>query len=182
VQNSSPTDLILGNFGTAGGNNNDVRKTNQANETRSKVRYLFAPYSLVIYLTISIDDKAKAKAKAESGKKAVLKGTHSKKIKKVRTSTTFSRPKTLKLARKPKYQRKAIHSEPRLDAYAIIRHPLNSESAMKKIEEHNTLVFVVDVKASKSQIKNAIKKLYSVSVLNVNTLVRYVPFLSLVHC
>ena len=45
---------------------------------------------------------------------------------------------------------------------------------MKKIEENNTLVFVVDVKANKHQIKQAIKKLYDVDALKINTLVRYV--------
>jgi large subunit ribosomal protein L23Ae len=45
---------------------------------------------------------------------------------------------------------------------------------MKKIEENNTLVFVVDVKANKHQIKNAIKQLYDVDALKINTLVRYV--------
>ena len=55
----------------------------------------------------------------------------------------------------------------------MIRHPLNSESAMKKIEENNTLVFVVDIKANKHQIKQAIKKLYDVDALKINTLVRY---------
>jgi len=47
---------------------------------------------------------------------------------------------------------------------------------MKKIEEHNTLVFVVDVKANKYQIKQAIKKLYDVDVLKINTLIRYGQF------
>jgi large subunit ribosomal protein L23Ae len=105
-----------------------------------------------------------------------LKGTNALKAKKIRTSTTFHRPKTLKLPRRPKYQRKAIHSEPRLDHFAVIRTPLNSESAMKKIEENNTLVFVVDVKANKYQIKQAIKKLYDVDALKINTLIRYVIF------
>ena len=45
---------------------------------------------------------------------------------------------------------------------------------MKKIEENNTLVFVVDVKSNKYQIKQAIKKLYDVDALKINTLVRYV--------
>jgi large subunit ribosomal protein L23Ae len=43
---------------------------------------------------------------------------------------------------------------------------------MKKIEENNTLVFIVDVKANKRQIKDAIKKLYDVDVLKINTLIR----------
>ena len=60
-----------------------------------------------------------------------------------------------------------------MDHFAVIRHPLNSESAMKKIEENNTLVFVVDIRANKHQIKQAIKKLYDVDALKINTLVRY---------
>ena len=44
---------------------------------------------------------------------------------------------------------------------------------MKKIEEHNTLVFIVDVKSNKRQIKDAVKKLYDVQAAKVNTLIRY---------
>ncbi len=47
---------------------------------------------------------------------------------------------------------------------------------MKKIEEHNTLVFIVDVKANKRQIKEAVKKLYDVEAARVNTLIRCVHF------
>jgi large subunit ribosomal protein L23Ae len=63
-----------------------------------------------------------------------------------------------------------------MDAHNIILYPLNTESAMKKIEENNTLVFIVDVKANKRQIKQALKKLYDVDTVKVNTLVRYVPY------
>jgi len=45
---------------------------------------------------------------------------------------------------------------------------------MKKIEENNTLVFIVDIKANKRQIKDAIKKLYDVDTVKVNTLIRCV--------
>ena len=62
--------------------------------------------------------------------------------------------------------------EPRLDGHKVIIHPLNTESAMKKIEENNTLVFIVDVKANKRQIKEALKKLYDVDVVKINTLIR----------
>lgn len=95
------------------------------------------------------------------------------KSRKVRTSTTFHRPKTLELSRSPKYPRKSIPHGPRLDSHKVILYPLNTESAMKKIEENNTLVFIVDVKANKRQIKQALKKLYDVETVKVNTLVRY---------
>lgn len=52
---------------------------------------------------------------------------------------------------------------------------------MKKIEEHNTLVFIVDVKANKRQIKEAVKKLYDVEAARVNTLIRYVHLPSKNH-
>ncbi|XP_073756992.1 uncharacterized protein [Callorhinus ursinus] len=43
---------------------------------------------------------------------------------------------------------------------------------MKKTEDNNTLVFTVDVKANKHQIKQAVKKLYDIDVAKVNTLIR----------
>ena len=49
---------------------------------------------------------------------------------------------------------------------------------MKKIEENNTLVFIVDIKANKRQIKEALKKLYDVDCVKVNTLIRYVDISS----
>lgn len=48
---------------------------------------------------------------------------------------------------------------------------------MKKIEENNTLVFIVDIKANKRQIKEALKKLYDVDCVKINTLIRYVSAL-----
>ncbi len=51
---------------------------------------------------------------------------------------------------------------------------------MKKIEENNTLVFIVDVKANKRQIKQALKKLYDVDTLKINTLIRYVMFCGII--
>uniref|UniRef100_F7E0S4 Large ribosomal subunit protein uL23 n=1 Tax=Callithrix jacchus TaxID=9483 RepID=F7E0S4_CALJA len=116
--------------------------------------------------------KAEAKAKALKAKKAVLKGVHSHKKKKIRTSPTFRRPKTLRLRRQPKYPRKSAPRRNKLDHYAIIKFPLTTESAMKKIEDNNTLVFIVDVKANKHQIKQAVKKLYDIDVAKVNTLIR----------
>ncbi|RLV92301.1 hypothetical protein DV515_00013836 [Chloebia gouldiae] len=155
---------------------------------------------------ITVPPKTEAKAKALKAKKAVLKGVHSHKKKKIRTSPTFRRPKTLRLRRQPKYPRKSaprrnkcvggvglcpagggfgvqvmILSDQslrvcdydlRLDHYAIIKFPLTTESAMKKIEDNNTLVFIVDVKANKHQIKQAVKKLYDIDVAKVNTLIR----------
>ena len=95
--------------------------------------------------------KAEAKAKALKAKKAVLKGVHSHKKKKIQTSPTFRQPKTLRLRRQPKYPQKSASRRNKLDYHAIIKFPLTTESAMKKIEDNNTLVSTVDVKAKKHQ-------------------------------
>nr|XP_054518203.1 60S ribosomal protein L23a-like [Pan troglodytes] len=116
--------------------------------------------------------KAEAKAKALKAKKAVLKGVHSHKKKKTRTSPAFWWPKTPRLRKQPKYPRKGTPRRNKLDHYAVIKFPLTTESAVKKIEDNNTLVFIVDVKANKHQIKKSVKKLYDIDVAKVNTLIQ----------
>jgi large subunit ribosomal protein L23Ae len=59
-----------------------------------------------------------------------------------------------------------------MDQFRTIQHPLSTESAMKKIEDHNTLVFIVDLRANKRNIKDAVKKLYDVEAAKINTLIR----------
>ncbi|KAJ8118270.1 hypothetical protein OPT61_g711 [Boeremia exigua] len=122
--------------------------------------------------------KAASKTATKTGKqanaaaKAALRGSYANKKRAIRTSTSFHQPKTLQLSRTPKYPRKSIPHAPRMDASTILIHPLNTESAMKKIEENNTLVFIVDVKANKRQIAAALKKQYDVSCVKINTLIR----------
>lgn len=59
-----------------------------------------------------------------------------------------------------------------MDAFNIIKYPLTTEAAMKKIEDNNTLVFIAHTRANKYHIKASIKKLYEVDVAKVNTLIR----------
>ncbi|XP_024391765.1 large ribosomal subunit protein uL23 [Physcomitrium patens] len=113
-------------------------------------------------------------AKATKAAKALK--TTTKPVKKlwrkVRTSVTFHRPKTLKRARAPKYPRLSAPARNKLDHYEVLKYPLTTESAMKKIEDNNTLVFIVDVRADKKKIKEAVKKMYDIQTKKVNTLIR----------
>ena len=43
---------------------------------------------------------------------------------------------------------------------------------MKKIEDNNTLVFVVDLTANKRQIKAAVNARYDIQCAKINTLIR----------
>ncbi|RWS30488.1 ribosomal protein rpl23a-like protein [Leptotrombidium deliense] len=119
-----------------------------------------------------VKDVTKAKSKALLAQKKVKKGNYLKRTRKVRTSVHFHRPYVKHLPRNPKYPRKSVPHRPRLDKFSIIKHPLTTESAMKKIEDNNTLVFIVDILSNKPQIKMAVKKLYDIDVAKVNTLVR----------
>eukprot|EP01115_Flamella_aegyptia_P002450 TRINITY_DN136510_c0_g1_i1.p1 TRINITY_DN136510_c0_g1~~TRINITY_DN136510_c0_g1_i1.p1 ORF type:complete len:144 (-),score=33.10 TRINITY_DN136510_c0_g1_i1:125-556(-) len=110
--------------------------------------------------------------KAKVAAKAHQKGVNSKRERKQRLNVHFFRPNTLKKSRKPKYPRRSAPSRTKLDAYRILKFPLTTESAMKKMEEDNTLVFITDIIANKNQIKNAIAQLYEVKVAKINTLIR----------
>eukprot|EP01065_Artemidia_motanka_P011159 TRINITY_DN159_c0_g1_i1.p2 TRINITY_DN159_c0_g1~~TRINITY_DN159_c0_g1_i1.p2 ORF type:complete len:158 (+),score=71.51 TRINITY_DN159_c0_g1_i1:64-537(+) len=105
----------------------------------------------------------KKKITAVGGKKATA-----VKKRNVHYSVQFHRPYT-------RYHRKAparaVVPVPKSDQFSIIKHPLTTESAMKKIEDNNTLVFIVDLKANKSQIRNAVRKMYEVRAVKVNTLI-----------
>ena len=53
----------------------------------------------------------------------------------------------------------------------VLIAPLHTEKALNYIEFHNTLVFIVDRKATKHQIKEAVEKAYDVKVEKVRTLI-----------
>jgi large subunit ribosomal protein L23Ae len=110
--------------------------------------------------------------KAAAAAKANKKGVNQKREVAIRTSVHFWRPKTLRLQRNPKFERKALPGRNKLDKYAVLKHPLCTESAMKQIEENNTLTFIVDLKANKRQIAAAVKEMYEIDIVRVNTLIR----------
>jgi large subunit ribosomal protein L23 len=56
------------------------------------------------------------------------------------------------------------------DPRDIIFEPVVSEKSYDLIEHTNTYTFVVDRRANKTEIKEAIKSIFEVSVLSVNTM------------
>lgn len=55
--------------------------------------------------------------------------------------------------------------------YKIIQRPLITEKTFDLIERENKLVFIVNKKANKYQIKQAIEKIHNVKVVKVNTII-----------
>ncbi|MFX1251525.1 MAG: 50S ribosomal protein L23 [Promethearchaeota archaeon] len=55
--------------------------------------------------------------------------------------------------------------------HEVISYPLGTEAAFNLIENENKLVFIVNRKANKHQIKEAVEFLFNVKVVKVNTLI-----------
>merc|ERR1719251_353753 len=121
---------------------------------------------------VDAEKPTKGGAKKAAKVAKAVKGSVARKHRKVRTSVHFFRPKTLIRKRDPKYPRKSVESRSKMDKYRIIQYPVTTESAMKKIEEINTLVFIVDIKATKINIREAVQAMYDVKAAKVNTLIR----------
>jgi large subunit ribosomal protein L23 len=58
-----------------------------------------------------------------------------------------------------------------MDPYEVIHYPLMTEAASLMVEKENKLVFIVNLKASKNDVKKAVEELYEVEVEKVNILV-----------
>ncbi len=56
-----------------------------------------------------------------------------------------------------------------MDPFKILKYPHLSEKAVSLIEKENKIVFIVDRKADKKQIKEAIEKMFEVKVDRINT-------------
>ena len=105
-----------------------------------------------------------AAAKAANGQK--------KQVRKVRHFQKFKKPSTVSVPRNPIYQHKAVQpvSVKRND-YKIIRGQVSSDKSSRKIEDENTIVFWVDLRATKTEISSAVQRLYKVRPVKVSTLI-----------
>jgi len=55
-----------------------------------------------------------------------------------------------------------------MEAQEVVLYPLMTEVASRLIEKENKLVFIVNMKAHKNDIKRAVEELYQVKVKHVN--------------
>lgn len=53
----------------------------------------------------------------------------------------------------------------------VIKYVVITQDAVSLVEKENKITFVVDLKATKSDIKRAVEELYEVQVEKVNTLI-----------
>jgi large subunit ribosomal protein L23 len=58
-----------------------------------------------------------------------------------------------------------------MDPYDVILYPLMTEAASLMVEQENKLVFMVNLKSGKPDVKKAVEELYEVKVQKINMLI-----------
>ena len=58
-----------------------------------------------------------------------------------------------------------------MESYNVIKYPLSTEKAIRMMESENKLVFIVDRKSTKKDIKQSVENTFKVKVEKVTTLI-----------
>ncbi len=58
-----------------------------------------------------------------------------------------------------------------MDPQKVIKRVVITQDTVSLVEKENKITFIVDIRATKKQIKDAVEKLYEVKVEKVNTLI-----------
>jgi large subunit ribosomal protein L23 len=58
-----------------------------------------------------------------------------------------------------------------MDPFDVLKHPAMTEKNVSMIEKENKIVFIVDRKYSKEDIKKAFEQMFNVKVEKVNTMI-----------
>ena len=74
------------------------------------------------------------------------------------------------VARNPLYARRSVQAVSTWDRYSILVAPCTSERFYKKMETENTIIFYVDPRATKTDVKRAFQAAFGVNPERVNTL------------
>jgi large subunit ribosomal protein L23Ae len=120
-----------------------------------------------------MDSKTKQIQKAKNASRTTKKGQNYPKYR-ILTRPRFFKPKTLRVASKPKYARgtRVLGLQNKFDKFSVLTSPLTTEKCMKKMEDQNTMTFIVHPRANKQMIKKSFTDIYGGKVRSVNTLIR----------
>ena len=119
------------------------------------------------------EKQVKTVPRARKFARLIKKGREGKvKFQAYRKSPSFKRnKKSLQtLPRNPKFLKKSVFRENTFDRFSILIAPCTSERFYKKMEKDNTIIFFVNQKANKQQIKAAFKEAFGVMPQRVNTM------------
>ena len=119
------------------------------------------------------NQKQTVRRRAQKFANVLTKGNaRTKAFRKYRTTPVFRR---LKRSLRPikntiGYVRKSVVRQSTWDKFTILRQPVTSERFYKKMEKENTIIFYVDNRASKKDIRTAFQDRFDVTVERINTL------------
>lgn len=57
------------------------------------------------------------------------------------------------------------------DVYNILKYPVQTEKAVRLMQNENKIVFIVDKKANRTEIKKAFEELFKIKPVKVNTMI-----------
>jgi len=57
----------------------------------------------------------------------------------------------------------------KMDPYKVIVKPLSTEKSLRVMDSENKMLFAIDSRATKTDVKKAIKVLYNMTCVKVNT-------------
>ena len=119
------------------------------------------------------EQQEKTKVRAQKFSRLIKKGRNNTvKFRKYRATPTFRRLKRSlrQVKTEKKYARRSHVTHNTWDKYAIFIKPVSSERFYKKMETENTVIFYVDPKANKIEIKKAFVEAFNVKPERINTL------------
>ena len=56
-----------------------------------------------------------------------------------------------------------------MNPHKVVKYPLSTEKSIRLVEAENKIIFVVNSKATRKDIKKAVEELFKVKVIHVNT-------------
>ena len=121
----------------------------------------------------NVQEKARF-PRAQKFSRLIKKGRNNTvKFRAYRAKPTFKRLKrSLKTqTRTPKFLRRSHQKQSTWDKFNIFKAPVSSERFYKKMETENTVIFYVDRKANKIEIRKAFVDAFNVRPQRINTMV-----------
>lgn len=80
---------------------------------------------------------------------------------------------TLLEAKQSRKEKTVTVTQTSMDYQQVLKYPIVTEAAIKLITQENTLVFMVDVRADKKDIRNAFENMLKIKTKKINTLINY---------
>ena len=94
---------------------------------------------------------------------------HNTKMTSAKMASTKSQPALHAATKKlPKRTPRQQASAPVSETGDVLKYPVSTEKSIRQIEFENTLVFVVDARATKADVKKAVEEQFKVKVTRVN--------------